>query len=315
MIPTIMKRIVYAVHASIFYIFTFVVALLPASISNRIGAYAWFLMSCLIPKRRTIAIDNISRALPFMKTHPLWNSTCDNPEELARETFKNIGRSLMEVCRLYHGRGEDLISSIELRGREHYELARAKGKGLIFFSGHCGNWELMALAFGKLFGEGLSVVARRQNNPYLNQMVEKMRIKYNGRVLYKQGAVKGILSALKKGQPVGILADQADFKESGTLIEVMGRKAWASKSPVIIAQKSGAPLIPSFIHREGERHVITLYPEHQFSGDTSEAGIQKETQALSQYIENYIVAHPTQWYWIHRRWKRTGGVIMNSEMA
>jgi KDO2-lipid IV(A) lauroyltransferase len=65
-------------------------------------------------------------------------------------------------------------------------------------------------------------------------------------------------------------------------------------------------VLPTFIHREGERQVITFQPEHQFSGDMSEEGIQLETQALSRYVEDYVVAHPTQWYWLHRRWKRAG---------
>ena len=66
-------------------------------------------------------------------------------------------------------------SDLELRGREHFDAARAKGKGVICFSGHCGNWELMALAFGSLFGDG-AVVVRRQNNPFLNRMVARMRM-------------------------------------------------------------------------------------------------------------------------------------------
>jgi Kdo2-lipid IVA lauroyltransferase/acyltransferase len=97
--------------------------------------------------------------------------------------------------------------------------------------------------------------------------------------------------------------------EEGALIEVMGRTAWASTAPVLLAQKSGAPLVPVFIHREGDRQVITFYPEHNFSGDMSEEGIRKETQALSRYVENFVVAHPTQWYWVHRRWKRAGEAI------
>lgn len=303
-----MKKIFWLTQAAVFYALTLIAALLPAAITYRAGALAGLLIPRLIPKRQAIAVDNIRQALPFMKAHPLWNSPSEDARELARETFKNLGRSLMEVCRLYHGRGEDVISSIELRGREHYESARAKGKGLIFLTGHCGNWELVALAFSSLFDEGMSVVARRQNNPYLNRMVERMRMRYNSTVIYKQGALKGILSALKKGRLIGMLADQAVFPEDGTLIEVMGRKAWASKAPVVIAQKSGAPLLPTFIHREGQRQVITFYPEHNFSGDMSDEGIRRETQALSRYVENYVVAHPTQWYWVHRRWKRAGEI-------
>jgi KDO2-lipid IV(A) lauroyltransferase len=67
-------------------------------------------------------------------------------------------------------------------------------------------------------------------------------------------------------------------------------------------------LIPVFIHREADRQVLTFYPEHVFSGDMSDAGVQVETQALSRYVENFVVAHPDQWYWVHRRWKRAGEV-------
>ncbi|GAB7027543.1 lysophospholipid acyltransferase family protein [Geotalea toluenoxydans] len=304
-----MKHIFWAIQTAIIYCLTLAAALLPASIAYRLGALAGLLIPHIVPKRRAVIIENINLSLPFMKSHQLWDSKCEDAGELARETFKNLGRSLMEICRLYHGRGEDVIANMEIRGRENYEAARAKGKGLIFLSGHCGNWELMSLTLSSLFGREVSGVARRQDNPYLNRMVEQMRSRYNSRLIYKQGALKGILSALKKREMVGMLADQAVFPEDGYLVDVIGRKAWTSKAPVIIARKSGVPLIPVFIHREEERHVLTFYPEHLFSGDMSDEGIKKETQALSRYVENYVVAHPTQWYWVHRRWKRAGAAI------
>lgn len=301
-----MKKISWMIQAAVFYILTLVAALLPSWLALPVGSVVGLLLSRLLPSRRKIASENIRLALPFMKHHPLWNTPNLTAEQLAEETFKNLGRSLMEVCRLYHGRGLDIINNIELRGREHYEAARAKGKGMILLTGHCGNWELLALGLSSIFDEGMSVVARRQNNPYLNQMVEKMRMRYNNTVLYKQGALKGILSAAKKNRLVGMLADQAVFEADGALIDVLGRKAWASKAPVIIAQKSGAPLLPTFIHREGKRQIITFYPAHIFSGDMTEEGVRRESQAVSRYVENYVVAHPTQWYWVHRRWKRAG---------
>jgi Kdo2-lipid IVA lauroyltransferase/acyltransferase len=300
-----MKRVFWILEAAAFYCLTLVAAIMPAAITYRLGAIVGLLISRIVPKRRAIVIDNINRSLPFLNSHPLWDPRCRDVRQLSRETFENLGRSLMEICRLYHGRGEDVLANIEVRGRENYEAARAKGKGMICLSGHCGNWELMALAFGRLFGDG-AVVARRQNNPFFNRMVERMRMRYNSRVIYKQGALRGILTTLRKGSLVGILADQAAYPADGALIDVMGRNAWAAKGPVIIAHKSGAPLVPVFIHREGELNVITFYPEHQFSGDTSDEGVRKETQALSRYVEDFVAAHPTQWYWVHRRWKRAG---------
>jgi len=301
-----MKQIFWVIQVAVFYILTLIAAFLPAFITYRLGGMVGLLIPLIVPKRRAIAIDNISRALPFMKSHPLWNNPCDDPKKLARETFKNLGRSLMEVCRLYQGHGENIFASIDLRGAEHYTAARLRGKGVVFLTGHCGNWELMALAFCRLFNASMSVVARRQNNPYLNRMVEIMRGRYNNSVIYKQGAIKGIISVLRTGGSIGLLTDQAMFPADGALIDVLGRKAWASKAPVIIANKTGASFLPAFIHREGERHVITIYPEHQFSGDMSDEGIREETQSLSRYVENFVITHPTQWYWVHRRWKRAG---------
>jgi KDO2-lipid IV(A) lauroyltransferase len=306
-----MKKAFHLTQAAVFYLFTLAAALLPACSADATGALVGRLMFYLIPGRRAVAADNIRQALPAMTAHRLWtDNESRDPDTLVRETFTNIGRSLVEVCRLYHGRGESLINGIEVRGREHYDAARAKGKGLIFFTGHCGNWELVALAYSRIFNDAMSVVARKQNNEYLNRMVERMRMRYNNSVIYKQGALRPILSTLKKKGVVGILADQAVFPEEGVLVEVLGRRAWASKAPVIIAQKSGAPLVPAFIHREGGRHVITMLPEHQFSGDMSDEGIARETQALSRYVEDFIVAHPTQWYWVHRRWKRAGERVL-----
>jgi len=301
-----LKRIFWSLQITVIYSLSLLAALLPAALTYRLSSLAGLLIPYIVPKRRGVVADNIDRALPFMRSHALWSPSFDNSAEIARETFKNLGRSLMEVCRLYHGRGEEVIANIELRGLEHFEKARAKGTGLIFLTGHCGNWELLALALGNRLGEEISGIARRQNNPFLNSMVERMRMRYNSRIIYKQGALKGVLTALKKGKMVGMLADQAVLPEEGILIDVMGRTAWASKAPVIIAQKSAAPVIPVFIHREGERQVITFYPEHVFSGDMSEEGIRQDTQDLSRYVENFVVAHPAQWYWVHRRWKRAG---------
>ncbi|UPU34637.1 lysophospholipid acyltransferase family protein [Geomonas paludis] len=300
-----MQRLFWMLQAAVFYCLTLLVAVTPGAILDRCVIPLGFVLSRLIPGRRTVVADNLKNALPFLEQHPLWTSCNHDARLLARASFENLVQSLTEICKLYHGRGDVLIDGIEVRGHEHYEAARAKGKGVICFSGHCGNWELMALAFSRLFGNG-AVVARRQNNPFLNRMVERMRMSYRSRIIYKKGAVRGILNALRSGELVGILADQAANPEDGVLIEVMGRTAWASKSPVLIARKSRAPLLPVFIHREGGRHVITFHPEHVFSGDESDAGTQRETQALSRYVENFVAAHPAQWYWVHRRWKRAG---------
>jgi KDO2-lipid IV(A) lauroyltransferase len=304
-----MKRLLWIAQVALLYFFTLAVAAVPRRLVPQAGRLTGLLISRLLPGRRKVALDNIRQALPHMQSKPEWNSPLVTPEEIARETFIHLGMSLVENCRLYHGRGNYLIDEIEFRGREHYDTARARGKGLIFLTGHCGNWELGALAYGRKLQSSISVVARRQNNPYLNTMVEKMRMHYDNRVIYKENALRSMLSVIKQQNTIGLLVDQAVFPEEGVLIPFLGRMAWASKAPVVLSRKTGVAVLPAFIHREGGHHVITFYPECSFEGGAADEEIARDVKVYSEYIERFIIAHPTDWYWVHRRWKRAGEVV------
>ena len=304
-----MKKSIWAIQAALFYLFTLLFALLPERLAGPTGRLIGRMSALIIRKRHHTAIDNISQALPVMIKKGNGDFPLQTPEEIADVMFCHLGMSLVETCRLYHGRGEEVIEQIEVRGREHLEAARARGKGVVILTGHCGNWELAALALARHFNSTMSVVARRQNNPWLNRMVEKMRLRYDNLIIYKDNAFRNMLAVIRKNGIIGLLVDQAVFPEEGALIDFLGRKAWASKAPVLLARKSGTAIVPAFIHREADRHVIDIYPELIFSGDTSEAGVAADVQKYSSVIEAYIIRHPVDWYWVHRRWKRAGEFV------
>ena len=296
-------------QATLFYLFTLLIAALPRSQSTRIGKKTGVFLFNILHSRRAIAIDNISQALPFMKCHPSWTGKFETAEEIALATFMNLGISIVEVCRLYHGKGDILIDSIDVTGGDNLRSARERHKGLIFVGGHCGNWELMSLSFKRLFDENVWAIVRQQNNPYLNTVVDRMRMSYGNKVIYNKAALRPILGVIKMDGAIGMLADQAVFEDNGASIEFLGRKAWANKAPAIIAHKTGVPLVPVFIHRAGDHHILTIHPEYTLCGDRSDAGVRQDIQALARYLEDFICAHPADWYWVHRRWKRAGEPI------
>ena len=305
-----MKIVTWYIQAAVFYLFTLVFASLPERLVLPVGQIIGWLSAVLIPKRRHIAIENISRALPAMMKNPQWNFPLSTPEEIAKKMYCHLGISLVETCRLYHGRGSEVIERIEVRGQEHLEAAKNSGKGVVILTGHCGNWELAALAFPRHFNSPMSVVARRQSSPYLNSMIEKMRLRYDNDIIYKDNAFRRMLAVIRKNGIIGILVDQAVFPEEGELIDFLGRKAWASKAPVLLARKSGTAVVPAFIHREAERHIIDIYPALSFSSDNSADGLAADVQKYSRTIEDFIIRHPVDWYWVHRRWKRAGDLVV-----
>ncbi|HMK59541.1 MAG TPA: lysophospholipid acyltransferase family protein [Dissulfurispiraceae bacterium] len=294
-----MKKVKWFLEAAAVLAVSFPFAILPRPVAFRSGELLGLLAYAIWGSRRKIAIDNIEKAVQA------GGITLTEPAAaIARKSFMNLGRSLTEIIKIYFGFGKSLIDSIEVEGFEHYLRAKEKGKGILFITGHCGNWELTALGFGARVAP-LAVIARVQNNPYLNRIVEKARSRYGNRVIYKQGALMAILSELRRNGVVGILMDQSVLPEEGYIIDFLGRGAWTTKIPALLARKRGAAVIPAFIHREGNRYMGKIYPDVQLSGEKDdEKAIIEDTKKFSGYIEDYIRKHPSEWLWIHRRWKR-----------
>ncbi len=301
-----MKKSIWLIQAAFFYLFTLCVAVLPRSQSTRIGSNIGSFLFNILHSRREIAIDNIRQALPFMKKHPAWTGAFDTAEEIALATFRNLGISIVEVCRLYHGKGNDLMDSMTVIGKENFQHAKDMDKGVLCVSGHCGNWELISLSFKQHLNENVWAIVRKQNNPYLNTIVEKMRMGYGNKVIYTKAAAKPVLSVIKSKGVIGMLVDQAVFEDNGSLINFLGRKAWANRAPAIFAHKTGAPIVPVLGYRDGDRHVLQFLPAYPPCGDRTEAGIDQDIQALANYLQDFVCAHPADWYWVHRRWKRAG---------
>ncbi len=294
-----MKKIKWLLEAGAVLVLAFPFAMMPMTLALKAGELLGFVFYVLWGSRRKIAIDNVEKAIEAggLKIDV-------SPAQVVRKSFMNLGRSLAEIIKIYFGLGRRLIDSIEVVGFDNYLKAKERGKGILFITGHCGNWELTALGFGARVAP-LAVIARAQNNPYLNSLVEKTRARYGNRIIYKQGALMAILSVLRNNGMVGVLMDQAVLPEEGYIIDFLGRGAWTMKIPAMIARKRGAAVLPAFIHREGNRYIGTLYPEVPLSQEKDEEkALIEDTKKFSSYIENFIREHPAEWLWIHRRWKR-----------
>ncbi len=300
-----MKKLRWLLETALFLSLSYPLALLPTMPADRLGRLLGRVAHRLMGRRRRIALDNVQQVMAHCPETQAWTEKGLTAEQIVGQVFANLGRSLMEVCRLYHGCGEALIQRVDIRGLEHYDTAKAKGKGVICITGHCGNWELMALSFGYLHGAS-SVVARKQDNPYLNRMLERVRGRYGNGIIYKKGALREMFVRFRRGETVGILIDQSVLPDEGVLIPFLGRTAWATTAPVALARKCGVPLVPFFMHREGERFVIEIEAEMALTPGDDDAAAQQDSLRLAKCLERYILNYPSEWYWIHNRWKRAG---------
>ncbi|TAL26386.1 MAG: lipid A biosynthesis acyltransferase [Nitrospirae bacterium] len=289
------RKALWLLEAGLFIIFSLPLAILPFKVSIKAGEMLGLLLFYLWGSRRRIAVENIEKTAISHRELAI---------TIARETFKNLGRSFTEIVKIYYGFGKDIIDSVEISGAENFNKARAKGKGILFLTGHCGNWELLGTAVAAKLAD-ISIVARPINNPYINKFIVNGRQRHGNSIIAKQGALKVIIKRLREGGCVGILMDQSVLSDEGYVIDFLGRGAWTTKMPALIARKTGAAVLPVFIRRTDRGHSLKIYPEVELSNtDDKEKAVLEDTKKFSGFIEGYIKENPSEWLWIHRRWKR-----------
>jgi KDO2-lipid IV(A) lauroyltransferase len=279
---------------------TFPFAVLPYRTALRVGDALGLLIYALWRSRRKVALENLNSAVG---RNAILLGT--DPRSVIRQNFRNLGRFLIEVVKIYYGFGDSIFRNVELHGTENFRRAHEKGKGVIFITGHCGNWELMAVYLSMNL-TSTKVVARKQDNAFINRFIERTREKYGNLVIYKEGALKKLLSSLKKGEAVGILMDQSVIRTEGIVVPFLGKDAYAMKTPAILARKTGTPVVPLFIRRTGNgHHLIEIGEEIPLDASAdSEAALRQDTINFLRPIEEFIKQYPADWLWIHRRWKR-----------
>ncbi len=247
-------------------------------------------------KHRLIVLHNLTRAFPEKDISEL--------VKIARDCYRSLGILAAEFFDILLMTRENISDWLEFEGRENYLRAKEKNKGILYFTGHFGNWELEAAAFAILC-EPLNIVYRVLDNPVIGDIVDKVRSHRGNRLVHKGGAVKKILEILRKNEIVGILIDQNVSWREGVFVDFFGRPASTTKGLAALTLQTGAPVLPGFISRMKDgKYRFVIEPEVEISrtGDY-DRDIFENTQRFTKIVEDNVRRHPEQWFWLHQRWK------------
>jgi KDO2-lipid IV(A) lauroyltransferase len=224
--------------------------------------------------------------------------------KLARRVFENVAKNVADAVRLKKMRWEDVERITEIEGLEYFDEAYRAGKGVIGFTGHIGNFELMA-AYFSLRGYKLSVIGREVYDPRLDRLLVKNRESVGLENIPTSAGVKPILRVLRAGKFLGVLADQDSSRVRGVFVNFFGRTARTPVGPVLLAYKTDSPIIPmAIVRRYRNRYKIIIKPQVELAfSEDREKDILDVTQRCTQVLESIIREHPDQWLWMHDRWK------------
>jgi KDO2-lipid IV(A) lauroyltransferase len=245
---------------------------------------------------REIALRNLASA------YPEWSEA--EVRRVARECFRHLGKNLIEFLALSAQSPAQVRELVQAEGVEHLRAALADGGGAIITSAHYGNWELAA---ARLACEGarLNVIGRLPSNPHVTRFITRIREPKGYRVLTRHRTMAPYMECLRRNELVCMLTDANNL--SGDLfVPFFGRPAAVPRGAAVLALRSGRPVLPLFCHREPDQshRLVILPPMARRSRSDVKAAVEDWMSEMTAIIEDRIREDPTQWLWIHDRWKR-----------
>jgi Kdo2-lipid IVA lauroyltransferase/acyltransferase len=271
--------------------------ILPRPLARAVGISLAWIFYLLHFRLRRVGMRNLALAFP--------EKSAAERAQILRGEFASLGRQLAEVCQFPRYTRKNVDEIVVYDGFENYEQARARGRGVLFLTAHFGGWELSAFAHS-LHGHWMHIVMRPMDNVYLNRMILQYRTMYGNKTVDKDDFVRGLLSAMKAGEVVGILMDTNMTPPQGIFVDFFGIAACTASGLARIALRTDAAVIPGFTIWDSalRKYRLRFDPAVELvrTGDL-EADIVANTQKFTSIIEEYVRKYPEQWLWVHRRWK------------
>ncbi len=271
--------------------------ILPRSIARAAGVLIAGLAYHLLGRLRRVGMRNLELAFPALPV--------SERKHILRLEYRNLGWLLAEFCQMSRYTPAYASRFIRYEGLDHYLRARDRGQGVLVLTGHLGAWELSSF-YHSLAGYPMGMVIRRLDNPLVDAMVNDIRCRHGNRVLHKDDFARGLLGAMRAGETVGILMDTNMTPPQGLFVPFFGIEACTASGLARVALKTGAAVLPGFLlwEESERRYVLHFYPEIALAntGDT-EADTADNTARFTAVLEDAIRQYPSQWLWMHRRWK------------
>ncbi len=290
------KHLRRAIYAGLLVPVPHIFLTLPEVVSRRFARLSGLLAFWLLRTQRERALSNLRMAYRDEKGE-------EEIRQIARGVFINLALNMVEFCRISLYGPENIDRYVKAEGLHHIDDVLAQGKGGIYIGGHIGNWELHALYY-TLKGYSVNVIARKIYIDALNKRLVKMRESTGMKILYRDRDQREMLRRLRQNEFIGILPDQEVRRIQGIFVDFFGRPCYTPVGPVALALHVDCPIVMGRLVRKGDYHLLKVDPPIYIEKNGSkEEIIRRYTALYTQKLEEFIREDPTQWVWIHRRWR------------
>ena len=285
------QKLAWRLEALAYDVVSFFLNLFPFSWISKTGGWIVRKIGPLTSKQK-VAKTGLQIAFPDMPDEELNN--------LLRDQWDNVGRTFAEFPLLHRIKAFD-GSRVMVEG---LDIFKANAPAIIV-TGHFANWEVMATVLTQS-GLPVRITYRKINNPHIDRRVREKREAYGTKFLVQKSTHKGgreLFEALNNGESIAILNDQKF--NTGLSIPFFGTEAMTAQGATRLALKTGRPLLPMAVTRDGSDFTVTFYSPIELTktGD-KDNDVKKGVTRVSKFIEDRVREKPAQWFWVHRRWPK-----------
>jgi KDO2-lipid IV(A) lauroyltransferase len=221
------------------------------------------------------------------------------PDARTFSVFRNFSRSVADFLKLTSGDREDLSRLCRIRGLENLDEALEKGNGAILFCPHLGPWELAGAHLASL-GYRFHTVALEHPSPGVTRFFSERRKSW-GIIDYSIGECIGrLIQALRNGDVIVLLIDR-NFTGNGMTATFLGNTVTLPDGHIILSMRTAAPLLPCCCYYD-ETGSIQAIVDPPVVSSPETASSREVGQACIERIEEYIRAHPEQWFAFDHLW-------------
>ncbi len=274
---------------------------LPLSWLHRIGGWAGWIVWWASPVYRARLRENLARAV------------AEPDRALLRAAIAEAGRQSLELPYVWlRPLPEVLGRVVRVEGSDILAKARAEGASILMLTPHLGCFEICA-QYCATHGP-ITVLYRPPRKAVLRPLMEAGRARGDIRVAPADVAgVRRLVKALRNGEMVGMLPDQAPQQGEGVWVPFFGRQAWTMTLAARLSEVKGVRVIMIWTERlpRGAGYVVRIAEP----AEPIEGPLEARCAAINREIERLIRACPAQYLWGYNRYKRPAGVPPPPEAA
>ncbi|OQY20605.1 MAG: hypothetical protein B6I36_00270 [Desulfobacteraceae bacterium 4572_35.1] len=286
------------IEAALFFALALIFRAMPRIPALKLGRFLGRMSRFFLPKRVKTTSDNLHLAYPDKNTKWIKQQIC--------QVFEHLGISAVEMlCLDRFNKPGSIEKLFTIEGLENLEKLKEKGQGAFLMTAHIGFWECGTVVFPQL-GFPIDFVTKTIRNPYVDRFFRKQRQSAGGHCLDSKHGARRIMRTLSQNRFVGILLDQHISKKRAVIVNFFDRPAYATPIIPQIVLKTKTPIIPAFSYRNPDfSYKIVVGEPIVFSEPITPESVQNCTQRLTDIVEKAIREQPDQWFWVHRRWRKS----------